>query len=69
MQNVMVVSINYRLGVYGFLYHSDDTEEYNGNWGLLDQQAAMEWTNIFAPHFGGDTSSITLTCCSAGCKA
>ena len=56
-QNVMVVSMNYRLGIYGFLYSSEaaDGEEFTGNWGLLDQQVALRWVHEFAGAFGGDT--------------
>ena len=65
-QGVMVVTLNYRLGVYGFLYSSqiEAGETYSGNWGLLDQQLGMQWTKTFCPYFGGNSSSIALTCCS-----
>ena len=67
----MVVSVQYRLGVFGFLYSPtvEPGAEFSGNWGLLDQQVGLQWVSQFGASFGGDTSSIALTCCSAGCKA
>ena len=55
-QGVMVVSIAYRLGVYGFLW----TEDNLGNWGIQDQRMAMKWAQTWAPHFGGDTSQANV---------
>ena len=46
----MVISIAYRLGIYGFLW----SPETYGNWGLMDQRLAMQWSQTWAPHFGGD---------------
>ena len=68
-QGVMVISINYRLGFYGYLYASqaEAGETFSGNWALLDQQLGMQWAKTFSPYFGGNSSSIALTCCSAGC--
>ena len=70
-QNVMVISIGYRLGLYGFLYlpETESGQTYNGNWGLLDQNMAMQWGNKFASHFGGDNTKRTLTGCSAGSES
>jgi len=70
-QGVMVISIAYRLGIYGFLYlpEAEAGAAYNGNWGLLDQNAALEWSQTFAPYFGGDISQATLNGCSAGSES
>ena len=70
-QQVMVISIGYRLGLYGFLYLPDGEEgqQFNGNWGLLDQNMALQWGQKFAPHFGGDVTKRTLTGCSAGSES
>ncbi len=63
--DVVVVSINYRLGVLGFLYWPDEPEA-SSNVGLLDMAAALRFVkkNIF--HFGGDPDNITIFGESAG---
>lgn len=67
-RHVVVVTINYRLGVFGFLSHPGLTAEgsISGNQGLLDQRAALAWVrdNILA--FGGDPANVTLFGESAG---
>jgi len=69
-QGVMVISIAYRLGIYGFMYIGEDAEEeFDGNWGLLDQSAAMEWGKTYAPHFGGNPQQVTINGCSAGSES
>ena len=67
-KNVMVISIAYRLGVYGFLPVNPETTQ-GGNFGLIDQQNALIWGNKFAPHFGGDIEKATLVGSSAGGEA
>uniref|UniRef100_UPI00359018F2 neuroligin-4, X-linked-like isoform X2 n=1 Tax=Myxine glutinosa TaxID=7769 RepID=UPI00359018F2 len=62
--NVIVVTINYRLGVLGFLSTSDQAAK--GNYGLLDQIQALRWINENIPHFGGDPHRVTIFGSGAG---
>ncbi len=66
--DVVVVSMNYRLDVLGFLAHPAvaGADESTGNWGILDQQAALRWVRANAAHFGGDPSNVTVFGESAG---
>ncbi len=67
--DVVVVTINYRLGAFGFLrLDSLCGPEFDatGNQGLLDQVAALEWVKSEIGHFGGDPSNITVFGQSAG---
>ena len=61
--DVVVVSLNYRLGQLGWLAHP---ELGAGNWGLLDQVAALRWVDANAAAFGGDPDSVTIFGESAG---
>ncbi|XP_078692896.1 uncharacterized protein LOC144922739 [Branchiostoma floridae x Branchiostoma belcheri] len=63
-QHVVVVSINYRLGVLGFLSTGDDS--IPGNYGFLDQVRAMEWVKENIRNFGGDPGRVTIAGESAG---
>jgi para-nitrobenzyl esterase len=69
-KGVVVVSFNYRLGVFGFLSHPDLTKESghnaSGNYGLLDQVAALEWVRRNITAFGGDPDNVTIFGESAG---
>ena len=69
----VLVTINYRLGLFGFYGHEDlatETEDGSfGNLGLLDQIAAVEWVKDNAASFGGDPSNITIFGESAGGRA
>ncbi|MFZ3566407.1 carboxylesterase/lipase family protein [Streptomyces sp. BH097] len=64
--NVVVVSINYRLGAFGFLDLPGLSERGAGNYGLLDQQAALRWTQRNIGAFGGDAGRVTIAGESAG---
>ncbi len=67
---VLLVTINYRLGVMGFFSHPELTAESphhsSGNYGLLDQIAALQWVQQNIAAFGGDPSNVTLFGESAG---
>ena len=66
--NVIVVTINYRLGYLGFFAQSAlDSEGHDaGNYGLMDQQFAMQWVQNNIAAFGGDPSNVTIFGESAG---
>lgn len=67
--DVVVVTVNYRLGILGFLAHPDLTDEASGaagNWGLLDQIAALQWVRDNITSFGGDPGNVTIFGESAG---
>ena len=56
--DVVLVSMNYRLGVFGFL--SLNSPEVSGNQGLRDQQLALQWVQKNIHHFGGDASQVKI---------
>lgn len=62
--NVVVVTIQYRLGIVG--YFSTGDKHARGNWGYLDQVAALQWIQENIVHFGGDPGSVTIAGESAG---
>ncbi len=69
-KGVIVVTINYRLGVFGFLAHPKLTQEStirsSGNYGLEDQIAALRWVARNIRNFGGDPKNVTIFGQSAG---
>jgi para-nitrobenzyl esterase len=69
-RGVVVVTINYRLGPFGFLAHpalsKESPEGVSGNYGLLDQLAALEWVKKNVAAFGGDPGCVTIFGESAG---
>ena len=62
--DVIVVTINYRLGTLGFLAHpaltGESPDHVSGNYGLLDQQEALRWVRRNILRFGGDPSNVTI---------
>jgi para-nitrobenzyl esterase len=68
-KGVVLVTINYRLGVFGFLATADLAKEAGGatgNYGLLDMVAALRWVKANIAGFGGDTDNVTIFGESAG---
>ncbi|MGJ9371754.1 carboxylesterase/lipase family protein [Nesterenkonia sp. CF4.4] len=68
--DVIMLTINYRLGVLGFMSHPELTEESgdhaSGNYGIRDQIAALEWVHENIAAFGGDPDRVTVAGESAG---
>ncbi|KAH7120357.1 para-nitrobenzyl esterase [Dactylonectria estremocensis] len=72
-EGIIVVSMNWRLGRFGFLAHPDLSSEFpqgsSGNYGLMDQIAALKWVQTNIGSFGGDASNVTLAGVSAGANS
>ncbi|MFI5158203.1 MAG: carboxylesterase/lipase family protein [Sphingobacteriales bacterium] len=68
--DIVTVTINYRLGAFGFLYLGDVNKRYaeSGNCGVLDVIAALKWINKNISAFGGDPKRVTIMGESAGAK-
>ena len=72
LTGVVLVTINYRLGVFGFLATSDLAKEANGaagNYGLLDMVSALQWVRVNIRNFGGDPDNVTIFGESAGSES
>src|SRR3990167_3055955 len=69
-RGAIVVSINYRIGVLGYMAHpglsAESPDGVSGNYGLLDQIAALEWVKANIGAFGGDAANVTIAGESAG---
>ena len=69
-KGIVAVTLNYRLGIFGFFSHPELTKESahhaSGNYGLLDQVAALEWVKKNIAAFGGDPRHVTIGGESAG---
>lgn len=69
-KGIVVVNINYRVGMLGFLAHPDlsaeSPDQTSGNYGILDQIAALEWVKKNIKAFGGDPDNVTIAGQSAG---
>ena len=69
-RGVLVVSMNYRMGIFGFFSHAELDKESghdaSGNYGLLDQVAALQWVKKNIALFGGDPANVTIFGESAG---
>jgi len=69
-EGVVVVSLNYRLGVLGFLAHpelsAESAQDISGNYGFLDQIEALRWIERNIAAFGGDPGNVTIAGESAG---
>jgi len=72
-KGLVVVTINYRVGVLGFFTHPELTKESatqtSGNYGLLDQVAALQWVRDNIAKFGGDPARVTIAGQSAGASS
>lgn len=72
-EGIVLVTINYRLGVFGYMAHprlsEADPNGVSGNYGILDQIAALEWVTANISAFGGDPANITIFGQSAGAQA
>jgi para-nitrobenzyl esterase len=69
-QGVIVVSINYRLGIFGYFAHpglsAESPDGTSGNYGVMDQIAALRWVKANIGAFGGDAGNVTIAGESAG---
>jgi len=67
-KGVILVSINYRLTIFGYYGHPELTQEsgFSGNYGILDQIAALQWIQDNIESFGGDSGNVTMFGQSAG---
>lgn len=70
---IIVVTFNYRLGIFGYLasdsLRARDAEGSTGNYGTQDQRLAMEWVSRNIASFGGDPSTVLIVGQSAGANS
>lgn len=69
MGKVVLVNIDYRLGLLGFLYTGDGPDDAHGNYGIQDQRFALQWVQQNIANFGGDPNKVTLFGQSAGAQS
>jgi len=71
-RGIVMVGVQYRLGVFGFLSHPELTADSplhaSGNYGLMDQIAALDWVRANISRFGGDPRNVTIAGDSAGAQ-
>jgi len=69
-KGIVTLTVNYRLGIFGFFAHPELTQESphhaSGNYGLMDQTAALRWVQVNIAAFGGDPAHVTIAGESAG---
>lgn len=69
-RGIVAITVNYRLGIFGFMAHPELTKESphqaSGNYGLMDQSAALQWVKKNIAAFGGDPNKVTIAGESAG---
>lgn len=72
-KGVILVTVNYRVNVFGFFAHPDlekeNPEGVSGNYGILDQLCALKWVREHISAFGGDPEKVTVAGQSAGCMS
>ena len=72
-QGIVLVTVNYRLGPFGYLAHpalsADDPNGVSSNYGILDQIASLKWIQNNIHNFGGDPNNVTIFGESAGAQA
>lgn len=69
-KGIVAITVNYRLGIFGFLVHpelrNESAHRASGNYGFLDQRAALLWVKQNIARFGGDPAKVTIAGQSAG---
>ena len=60
LNDIIVITVNYRLDIFGFLHLIDNNQSIQGNQGFLDQYTALKWINQNSAKFNGDSNRVTL---------